>query len=469
MIEVIRFRCPGCGSELETPEGTVSNRCSFCNLVSLLGRPGRIVKRYYQPTIDPREARFVAERHLKQEGRQLFSSIDMQELYYVPFYRFRGLSLTCMASMKTALSGVGFEPDLKTKNYELRARNLDVTVAAGSENPFGMTSLGVRPQTLPTYAYRDEDIPQEAQVLPADLSAAESQERAFRMNSANMTHAHGDKTCEFAEMVGEHQSLIYFPMYVLLGSVGNQALTVVVDGVSKRVVRETREQWFEPRRGKCAAGITELRPEPHHCPNCGADFEPSERSLAYHCKNCDRSWMLEPAGYKQLPPPMVGEGPGELYPFWRAPLVFDRHPGYDTVGKYCKLLTADIPLLDKRKRGLPFFVYVPAFAGADAEWQVQAAVRTTRTQPLLEPVSREPHAAPPVSLAESEGREFAGFAWDWLRMGYLNLRGPDFTFKAGSLGPSELVWLPLMDARLKRSVTRAQPEPRQVRRRVSNS
>jgi hypothetical protein len=126
------------------------------------------------------------------------------------------------------------------------------------------------------------------------------------------------------------------------------------------------------------------------------------------------------------------------------------------VGSFSRLLTADIPLLDKRKRHLPFFVYVPAFAGADAEWHVHNAVRMTRTQPLVEPSRNLPLEAVAVSLLEAEGREFARFAWDWLRMGYLNLRSDAFAWKSAVAGRTELAWLPVSCDRLSRSVRRAE-------------
>jgi DNA-directed RNA polymerase subunit RPC12/RpoP len=455
MTETLRFRCPGCGSELEAPEGAISNRCSFCGLVSLLGRPGRIVKRYYPPRIDTREARFIADRHLKQEGRRLFSRVDRRQLYYIPFYRFRGLSLSCLCSHRPAPLLPGWEVERDTRTYELRARNIDLTIVACSDNPFGLTGLGVRPQAVTAYAYRDDELPEEALVLPADLPPRESQERAIRMDTANLSIAHGAKQLEFSEMVGEHQALLYFPIYVCTGRAGEAKFSLVIDGLSRRVIHEVAGDWHEPVPGPPALGITDLRPEPHRCPNCAADFEPSEQSLAYVCTNCDRNYLLEPGGFRLISQPLVGGGPGTLYPFWRIPMVFTGGQRFDTVGSFTRVLTADIPLLDKRKRDLPFFVYVPAFSGADAEWHVRTAVRLTRTQPWVVPGKPAGMDPPPVSLPESEGLEFAAFAWNWLRVGYLNLRSDHFAYAAAEKGRATLIWLPLVDLRLERSVTHA--------------
>jgi hypothetical protein len=233
---------------------------------------------------------------------------------------------------------------------------------------------------------------------------------------------------------------------------------VVLDGLSKRIIKATLERWEPPLAGASSDSVSELVPEPHRCPHCGADLPPSERSIVYACANCQRIWQLEPAGYAPLATPLVGEGAGDLYPFWRIQISFARHPGFETVGAFSRLLTADIPLLDKRKRHLPFFVYVPAFAGADADWHVLTAVRMTRTQPLVDPARKTPLEAAPVSLLETEGREFARFTWDWLRMGYLNLRSDVFAWKAATSGRCELAWLPITCDRLSRSVRRAGQE-----------
>lgn len=455
MIETVRFKCPGCGSELETPEGAISNRCRYCGLVSRLGQPGRIVKQYYQSRLDDRGVRFVTDRHLKDAGRGLLAKVHTMRALYVPFYRFRGLSLTCL--MKTRLENV---PTLSSagiplKSFEVRARNVDLTTMACSQNPVGMASLGIRPQAVPTYAYRDQELPTDAEVMSADIPPDQAEAAALKMNDATIVSSADDSEPGFSEMIGERQSLIYFPVHVLEGDSDGRRLTFYLDGLSKRVYREADEPWQAPELGDPAVGITDLRPEPHHCPNCGADFEPSDRSLFYGCRNCDRSWLLDRSGYRQIPEPTVARGEGALYPFWRVPLAFDQPRRFNTVGAFARLLTADIPLLAKAKRDVTFYLYVPAFAGTDGERQLETAVRLTRTQPLIEPYRTQPHGAPPIVLPESEALEFASFTWNWLRMSYLNLQTEKFGYANARTAAAELIWLPIEDARLARSVQRA--------------
>ena len=459
MSERVRFRCPGCGSELETPEGTVSNLCTYCGLVSLLGRPGRVVRRFYPPACDAQEARVLAEREIKKEGLPLLANGASVELHFVPFYRFRGLSLTCMSCHRpTEPAALESEPDVRA--FELRARLVDVTTPGCSSHPFGLSGLGIRPQAVTAWAYRDDEIPGQARVWPVDLGPAEAEQAALRMNEANATLVQGGKAREFAEMVGEHQTVIFFPVFLIAGRLGSGAgdVTLVLDGLARRALSISRERSTLPEAGQPVDKTTPWTPEPHRCPNCGSGLPASERSLFYACSNCSRLWLLTAAGYEPLPAMQVGEGPGDLYPFWRIPITFARQPGFATVGAFSRLLTADLPLLDKRKAQLPFFVYVPAFAGADAEWQVHTAVRMTRTQPLVQPTASPVHEAAPASLPAAESCEFARFAWDWLRMGYLNLRSDVFAWKAATSGRCELAWLPVTCERLSRSVRRAGQE-----------
>lgn len=457
MSERVRFSCPGCGSELETPEGTVSNSCTFCGLVSLLGRPGRIVKRYYAASCDAQEARVIADRQVKKDGLPLLASATV-ELHYVPFYRFRGLALDCLSSKKPSTSG--WAPDADSKTYELRARHVDVTTPACSLNPFGLTSLGVRPQAVTAWAFRDEEMSRSACVWPVDRTPKEAEAAALRMNDAGLVLAHGNATREHSEMVGEHQALIYFPVILIWGRTGTPTtpVTIALDGLSKRVISTSRKAWSRPWMPEAITLESLPKPEPHRCPNCGQDLPASERSLYYFCRNCSRPWFLSQDGYQPVAMAYVGEGVGELYPFWRVPLSFERPPGINTVGAFSKFLTADIPLLDKRKRHLPFYVYVPAFAGADADWHVQMAVRMTRMQPLVEPTGPGLRAETAVSLPSPEGRQFARFAWDWLRLSYMNMRGAHFAWECGSTGSPELAWLPAGSERLERSTSRAGQE-----------
>jgi predicted RNA-binding Zn-ribbon protein involved in translation (DUF1610 family) len=457
---VVRFRCPGCGSELETPEGTVTNRCAYCGLVWILGRPGRIVKRYYQPRLDLYEARFAADHQVRAERRRPFGDVHVARLYYVPFYRFQGLSLSCLCKAKSEPVFSEVQIEVRVPTFELRARNLDLTVPGASTDAFGLGSLGIRPQALPTYAYRDDEIPRDAEIIPADVEPAASETAAFRMNHANLIAAHPGVEGRFDEMVGEGQALIYFPIYVISGTVGQRALTVFVDGLSRRIYRQVEDRWSDPKRGATAVGIFDLRPEPHHCPQCGAGFEPSERSLFYTCGNCGRHYLLGPDEYRLQSAVAIAAGSGDLYPFWRFAIGFAGARSYSTVGEFARLLTADVPLLARAKADLPFYVYVPAFRGTDAEWQVQTAVRQTRTQPLVEPCDRTLTGSPEVALPPAEAAQFAAFAWNWLRMSYVNLRHDDFAYARARSESPEILWLPLTDARLEHSVRRtAEREP----------
>lgn len=457
MSERVRYCCPACGSELETPEGTVSNLCTYCGQVSLLGRPGRVLKSTYPPACDAQEARVIAERQVRKEGLPLLASVEVQ-LHYVPFYRFRGLALDCLSKRRAASFGAAYEGEVK--QYELRARHVDVTSPACSLNPFELSSLGIRPQAVTAWAFRDDEFAKAAQVWPVDRTPPDAEAAALRMNAASLVLAHGDKEREFTEMVGERQVLVYFPVFLITGRTGSPAVdvTMVIDGMSKRVLSTQREPWQAPRAPLAIENHPAWKPEAHACPNCGDTLPPSERSLYYPCGNCSRHWLLTAEGYQPVVASLVGEGPGELYPFWRFPLAFHRRPEVATVGAFSRLLTADIPLLDKRKRDRLFHVYVPAFSGADADWQVQIAVRMTRTQPLVEPCGPNRKEVAAVSLPASEGQQFARFAWDWLRVSYMNLRSPEFAWRAGAAGSPELVWLPVASERLERSTARAVSE-----------
>lgn len=454
MSERVRYHCPGCGSELETAEGTVSNLCSFCGLVSLLGRPGRLVKRRYAPACDAQEALVIAERQVKKDGLPLLSTSKV-ELHYAPFYRFRALALDCLSQVRASCSN--WPAAAEPRTYELRARLLDLTSPGCSNQPFDLSNLGVRPQAVTAWAFKEEDLKHAQFVWPVDLTPAEAEKAALRMNGANMALAHGGKAHEFSEVVGEHQTLIYFPVYQVTGRTSHPAidLVIAIDGVSRRVLWLKKESWTVPWMHEAVNTEAHWTPQPHRCPVCGANLPASERSLFYICTNCSRAWLLEREGFGPVESTFVGEGEGDLYPFWRARLDFGKSPGYYSVGSFSKLLTADIPLLDKRKRELPFHVYVPAFAGADADGQVELATRATRTQPVVVPSRPIRRVSAEMSLTASEGLEFARFVWDWLRMSYTHLRSEDFAWKSGRTGSAQLVWLPLASERITRSVSRA--------------
>jgi len=92
-----RFNCPGCGSSLLTLEGAISLRCSFCGLVMRIGAPGRILKYYYESRLDSIALKIILEKHLKDNDRLAAIRIETSRLFYLPFYRFRGMSYSLIS------------------------------------------------------------------------------------------------------------------------------------------------------------------------------------------------------------------------------------------------------------------------------------------------------------------------------------------------------------------------------------
>jgi hypothetical protein len=118
---------------------------------------------------------------MKKEGWPQFPPATVASLHYLPFYRFRGLSLTCVSKRRVP-SELLPEPTGEMKTFELRARLLDVTIPGCATHPFGMSSLGVRPQAIPTWV-RDQEVP-ERRRFSVDRKAHESEQAALRMNDA---------------------------------------------------------------------------------------------------------------------------------------------------------------------------------------------------------------------------------------------------------------------------------------------
>jgi len=133
---------------------------------------------------------------------------------------------------------------------------------------------------------------------------------------------------------------------------------------------------------------------------------------------------------------------GEYYhPFWR--FAFSAGGDIDTVRKFSKILTGEIPLIAKSKANNPFYIYVPAFKSINLSTLTSVGIRLCRVQPEIEVQRKTFSRAAEMTLPESEAIELARFYWDVIRSKYQYLGGSKFDFNSHRLGQGIIVWLSL--------------------------
>jgi len=437
------FNCPGCGSPLETPEGIISLQCKYCGLFMRIGSPGRILKYFYNSEMDNFAVKFAAERHFKKNGLSLKFTGLKSQLYYLPFYRFRGMSYALLAESIVEFEGeYGSQIPLKKRKYENKCRHFDLTIPANSANNFGLESLGVRPSVIPLTVLQNDNFPQGSIKIDIDINPEKAKENSFAMFFFNLGIAAENKECISTEMIGEGLSLIYYPVWAYDISRNGMNSTLLIDGLNKDVFNEIPGEFKNSAKNVDLSDASELKMVKHKCPNCGADFPVSEWSLFYHCVNCFKSYMIDNDDYRRCEFHSAVFEPGQNYhPFWRFPFALKGDIG--TVSKFSKVLTGEIPLIVKSKAENLFYLYVPAFKTANLSSLKSLGVRVCNMQPELnlETISRNPSAE--MILPEDEAVELSRYYWNLMRSKYQHLQKENFDIENCKLGEGEIVWLSL--------------------------
>ncbi len=439
-----RFNCPGCGSPLETLEGTISLRCTFCGQSMRIGSPGRILKYFYPPKLEGFAVKFSIEKHLKKKGLSLKYEEISRQLYYIPFYRFKGMAYTLFCEKTIECDEEDLESSIAIVKRDLQRKSahFDLTIPAYDNEAFGLDSLGIRPEVMPLTALHNDNFPEDSIKIDIKLPSEEAKQNAMVMFFANVGFASLNKEVMSSEMIGEGLSVIYYPVWTFVMRQNDFVTTLFIDGLNKRVYHEIPGEIEIRSTGIDLSKAAELNPVQHKCPNCGFDLPISESSLFYYCENCFRSYMIKDDNYApaELSSATYEEG-NNYHPFWRFPLKLG--DDIDTVSKYAKILTGEIPLIAKKKADNRFYLYVPGFKSMNLNSLTNVGIRICRVQPILELKKDSIPIFCEMILPESEALELARHYWDLIRLRYRHLEKPEFEFASCETGKGEIVWLTL--------------------------
>ncbi len=437
------YNCPGCGKPSNTPEGALTNRCEYCDLVVRLGAPGRVLKYFYPSRIDQYGARMAADRYLKKIGQPLTTHIARAQSFYLPFYRFRGIALDYIKP-KEKISSLGIDPYTQVVNSKvepkLKVKDFDVTIPGENSGDFGLVSLGIRPQAVPLYGFSRGEIPEDTIIVSSDITPTQAEDQALKMRNAN-TLLYSKNQADISAMIGERVTSIYFPVWALSYETHNEKKTVFVDALAKRGYHQA--EGFYEYTGPVSSEVNShfVKPRRHQCPNCGDDLQEDHFSLFYPCKNCNRAYVLDTTGgYSQVHVKCAGSE--VCAPFWRFPMVIEGDRRFATVAEFAKLLPSEIALLRKEKRDKQFYLYSPAYKSSDARSWFNNAYSMLITQPQHELGDKLPEKQLPFNIDQSEARQMAIFLWKKLAMKYAWGLPQLKDLSESHLPEGEIVWYP---------------------------
>jgi ribosomal protein L37AE/L43A len=433
------YNCPGCGKQSPAPEAALTAKCEYCGLVVRIGALHRVLKYFYPSRLDDYGARMAADRYLKAKGLSLTGDVLKVQYFYLPFYRFRGIALDYIVPPVKINPLADLVEQLPEKKPKLKAKDFDVTIPAFDSAPFGMVSLGIRPQVTAMYAFSYAEVAAQIKIVGSTITPTIAEEQALKMRDNN-TLLYDKTEATISAMIGEKLSMIYFPVCALTHEVSGDKKTVFVDALAKRAYAQIDGEF--DYSGKLSQGEHShyIKPVRHQCPNCGADLIEDHFSLFYPCRNCGRSYLLTDDGYTEINPQSAQSS--LCAPYWRFPLEFTGRKSYKTVSDYSKILGGEIALLRKEKRQNQFYLYSPAFKSADIHSWFDAAYAVLRTQPHDSLADSLPQQSPAFCIDEVEARQMAIFLWRMLTLKYAWKLGKKLAIDESSLPAGRIVWLP---------------------------
>ncbi len=249
-------------------------------------------------------------------------------LFYVPYWRFRGLV---------------FGLDRRRVTHRI----LDTSVHASSIQGLPY-SLGLRPQAV---ALRFAAAEKGGVFLKAAL---DSKDFLNRLGTGILqTQRTSTGKLFYQAFIGETLNVIYAPVY-LKGGTLYDAFTH--DPVQRETDEEALRAVAEPRLP------AEIVFQPATCPHCGWDLDGERDSVALGCRHCDSMWEITRRGFHRIAFSFFRSEKEKVdlhLPFWRLDVKAEGF-ALETFADFVRLTNlprAVLPAMESQ----PFSFWVPAF------------------------------------------------------------------------------------------------------------
>jgi len=261
-------------------------------------------KYYLRDTLRKREIKFHIDRYLKTEKRPLANSWGEMRRVFLPFWRVSG-TVFSIREISTAINPhEPVDPELVHQNkaeptIDVKVIPKDMTFCGNVDFAWGLHSLGVRSQVLKLMPVDDSSFGGDV-VVPLTISQSAAEQRFRDSCKSYAVMGLAERSASATASIGIDLTLIFFPCWIADFSNSEGHFVAQFDPIAGRVVSiDVRDGEMELHGSDfgSAGSVTAI---PHRCPNCGTDLPPSEKSLTAHCSNCNRLFVENGAGYREL-------------------------------------------------------------------------------------------------------------------------------------------------------------------------
>jgi predicted RNA-binding Zn-ribbon protein involved in translation (DUF1610 family) len=228
--------CPSCNGELDLKEGVRTFNCKYCGtLLTTKGESGSI-KFYVPKKIKRDEAvartqEWLGKGLAKARGLRASSKVEDVFLVYIPYWRVMADVVGWVFGQERRTRRVGNRTETYYVDVEKKIqKNFDNTFAACDISELGVKKVNLEGDQLLPVEY--ESLEQEGMlfnIISSEKQVADTAKKEFAASarsSANVDRV----TFEHYDLVREHISIVYYPLWVVRYSFQNRTYQVVVDG-----------------------------------------------------------------------------------------------------------------------------------------------------------------------------------------------------------------------------------------------
>jgi len=301
---IVEHRCTQCGAPITLEEADRYFACPFCRVKICLTTEDHF--RYY---LQPMEK-------------------TPEEIFYVPYWRVRGISFTC------------------DEELEVKGSIVDATYCGFLGGPYP-ESLGLRPQVLKLRFATAESgmwFPEPSQKFSNVFERIEGGLPQYLKGTSPVRLFH-------RSFLGEKVSVVYAPFFLK-----NRALH---DGILGKPLKALRDGMNNvPPQGSMGRPLTVI---PALCPECGWDLEAGRDSIVFFCKNCNNAWYLTKDSLERISFFVLNgiQGQTTHLPFWRIKAHVEGLP-LKTMADLARL--ANLPVVVREEwESTSLYFWVPGF------------------------------------------------------------------------------------------------------------
>ncbi len=359
--------------------------------------------------------KFVTERYCKRSGIDLPKSFVDSRLFFIPFWRFKGMiyQLRAEAVTYTFSDGVSLETEKKVK---VDSKPFDINFPGVNQELINHIIMGMRSQVMELHPQLPTKLAKSAEVIKPEITLDAAREMAY--NNAFGVYRKKNVCCQ--ELIGEKLTLIYFPVWVSQFTNRTGAWWLLVDGVSKRGITCGQDEFCGFYSHSDFDGVGSVKIFPHHCPNCGADLPAGKNAVVYTCQNCWRGWYLDGDRLRQIEISYVdfnNDNNVKFFPFWQFNASFNSKGSILTYHQAQILFRNKLSVfVDDSEDGI-FRFFVPGFSARNPRSLWKLSSRLTQSQPNFTTSKRLRFSSVPATLPEDEAAQMARAIWFYLIFG----------------------------------------------------